>query len=479
MSDVLQRVRDANPIFELDDVDAAEFEMALAAIEYRWDFGAEPPRIPAARPHGWLRPALVAVGAALLVILVIAAPVLFLRGEEQPVTDTTIPAVTTTAQVVTPTLPVTTTSPTPTTAPVPVALAPPMIWERVPHQPIFEGAEIFRVVNGGPGLVAVGSLGDWNTFDTFGLADGGAQAVVYVSPDGYEWERIDSPAYVADTYTAMWDVAVGPDGLLVAPGQYGNETVLYLSSDGITWERIVPEGFAWDVIGTETGFLGFGKVIRAEGFGEDAAVWLSSDGREWTRIEDDAFLATEEDDWTVGISGVTAGGPGLVAIGTSGLSGGTGTGMPGVDRMTVWVSADGMEWERLADLEEVNPGTVSGDPESGRIIAFGAHMWTSADGYTWMKTEQEDPRIQPRWWASLAWDGERVVAGGGDVNLSLWTSGNRGENWSRIDPNDPAFDGHRPTIASVVQIGHVFVAVGQAGEYTQEVGAVWIGTWDE
>ena len=147
--------------------------------------------------------------------------------------------------------------------------------------------------------------------------------------------------------------------------------------------------------------------------------------------------------------------------------------------MAVWVSADGMEWERLADLEDESPGSVSSDSESGRIIAFGAHMWTSIDGYTWTKTEQQDPRIQPRWWASLAWNGERVVAGGGDVNLSLWASGNRGETWSRIDPNDPVFDGFRPGISGVVRLGDDFVAVGGAGDYGAEVGAVWIGTWDE
>jgi hypothetical protein len=487
MSDVLQRIRSANPIADLDDIDSTEFEMALAAIEDRWKFGDESPRIPAAKRPGWMRPALVAAGSAVLVILAIAAPMIFLRGEEQSVTDTTVPAVTTTVQIVAPTLPVTTTLPTPTTAPVPVTLAPPMTWERVPHQAIFEDATIFQVVNGGPGLVAVGALGDWNVFGTANLADGGCQAVVFVSSDGYSWERIDSPAFVADRSTAIGRVVVGPDGTLVGRGWFGYEVAIFVSPDGVTWERIVPDGLHDDVgqlgnsvIATEAGFVAVGKVRRVGRAGNDAAVWLSADGREWTRIEDDALLATADDDWSVSMDGVTAGGPGLVAGGLAGIRGGNTTGgaAPGADRMAMWVSSDGTDWERLEDLEDSQFGAISGDPEGSRLIAFGTDMWISEDGYTWVRHGTQDPLNQPRDAANLAWDGDRVVAGGPDRVLSLWVSGDRGDAWSRIDPNDSAFDGYRPMITGLTGFGDLFVAVGEAGEYTQEVGAVWIGTLD-
>ena len=477
------RFRIANPVPDPDAIDAPELDRILLGIESQWDEArglASPSKAPDRVRRSRLAPVLAFAAAALLILLAVGLPMLLMGGEDVPPVDETTIVSTTTAITVPPTTVATTLPPNPTTttAAPQVAIAPPMSWERVPHQAIFEDATIFRVVNGGPGLVAVGALGEWNTFETLSLAEGGAQAVVYVSSDGYEWERIDSPAYVADTSTTMWGVAVGPDGLLVAPGLYGHDDVFFLSANGLTWERIAREGIDF-VTSTETGFIGFGSVSSAGGSGRDAAVWLSTDGRDWTRIEDDAFVATEADDWAVGVDSVTEGGPGLVAIGSSGLSQTNAVGLPGVDRMAVWVSADGMEWERLADLEDESPGSVSSDPESERIIAFGAHMWTSIDGYTWTKTEQQDPRIQPRWWASLAWNGERVVAGGGDVNLSLWASGNRGETWSRIDPNDPVFDGFRPGISGVVRLGDDFVAVGGAGDYGAEVGAVWIGTWDE
>jgi hypothetical protein len=122
--------------------------------------------------------------------------------------------------------------------------------------------------------------------------------------------------------------------------------------------------------------------------------------------------------------------------------------------------------------------SVSIDPEGDRIIAFGSDMWVSTDGDTWQQTEQQEPNIQPYWDARLAWDGDRIVAGVPDAHLSLWVSGDRGSTWSRIDPDDPAFAGS-PAVHSVTRLGDIFVAVGLAGAYSQEVSAVWIGTWDD
>jgi len=55
--------------------------------------------------------------------------------------------------------------------------------------------------------------------------------------------------------------------------------------------------------------------------GQDAVVWTSSDGITWSRVPDDeaVFGGTDRPDlnrqW---MNGVTAGGPGLVAVGTDG-----------------------------------------------------------------------------------------------------------------------------------------------------------------
>ncbi len=479
------RLRIANPVPDPDAIDAPELDRILLGIESQWDEArglAPPSKAPDRIRRSRLAPVLAFAAAALLILLAVGLPMLLMGGDAEipPVEEsTTVPTTTATTIPVT-TVPVTVpVELSTTTSEAPQAVPPPaMTWERVPHEPIFEDATIFEVVEGGPGLVAVGALGDWNIFGTPSLAEGGAQGVVFVSSDGYEWERIDSPAYAADTYTAMWGVTAGPDGLLVAPGLYGNDGVHYLSSDGLAWERLVSGGFTGDVYGSESGFIGFGEVPRAGGVGSDAALWLSTDGREWTRIEDDAFLATEEDDWTVRIVNVAEGGPGIVAIGHAGLSGGLGVGLPGVDRMAVWLSADGTQWERLPDLDDTWAATISKDPETERLIVSGREIWISMDGYDWTKSETEYPPNQPTE-AGLAWDGDRVVAGGPAANLSLWVSGDRGDTWSRIDPNDPAFDGYRPGITSLTRFGDAFVAVGEAGDYGTEVAAVWVGTWSE
>ena len=495
------RFRIANPVPDPDAIDTDELDRILMSIESEWDElrGLAPsPKAPERVRGSRFVPALVFAAAALLILLAVGLPALLLGGDEDlaPVEEpttvpttvaTTVPATTVPTAVPT-TVPAepTTTSEAPQAAP-----APSMTWERVPHQEIFEDATILEVVAGGPGLVAVGALGDWDVSGTANLADGGSQAVVFVSSDGYGWERIDSPAFVADRSTAIGRVVVGPDGTLVGKGWFGHEVAIFVSPDGITWERITPDGLNSDggervdsVVATEAGFVAVGGVGRVGRAGNDAAVWLSADGREWTRIEDDALLATAEDDWSVSMGGVTAGGPGLVAGGIAGIRStrwqtGSGGAAPGEDRMAMWVSSDGTDWERLEDLEDSWFGAISSDPEGDRLIAFGTVMWTSTDGYTWAKTEVGEARNGPRYSPSLAWDGDRVVAGGPDVNLSLWASGDRGDTWSRIDPNDPAFDDYRPGVSSLVRFGDAFVAVGEAGDYGAEVAAVWIGTWDE
>ncbi len=188
MSDVLQRVHQANPIVDLEDLDSAEYAMALAEIEHRWEFGGRQPLSTTARPSGWLRPALVAVGAALLIALAIGAPILFMRGSEEPVTDTTVPAVTTTTPPVSTTAAATTTVPvTTTTVPAPLPSAPAMTWQRIPDDPAFDQSVIWSITTGGPGLIATGA----STGDHMFVVDG----IIWVSEDGISWQRIDDPSF--------------------------------------------------------------------------------------------------------------------------------------------------------------------------------------------------------------------------------------------------------------------------------------------
>ncbi len=66
------------------------------------------------------------------------------------------------------------------------------------------------------------------------------------------------------------------------------------------------------VISWEGGFVAVGG--DGGDSGRDAAVWFSTDGLEWSRVVDPDGLGAEG--WQT-MNAVVAGGPGLVAVGTS------------------------------------------------------------------------------------------------------------------------------------------------------------------
>ena len=92
---------------------------------------------------------------------------------------------------------------------------------------------------------------------------------------------------------------------------------------------------------------------------ERAAVWTSVDGITWSRVpHDEAVFAV------AGMSGVTVGGPGLVAVGGSGL----------VDagQVNVWTSPDGITWSRVPHDEVVFGGRPGVRMKS--VTAFGSGL---------------------------------------------------------------------------------------------------------
>lgn len=82
--------------------------------------------------------------------------------------------------------------------------------------------------------------------------------------------------------------------------------------------------------------------------GEHAAVWISIDGIDWNRIlHDEAVFGAPRGG--VVMSDVTAGGPGFVAVGSIWNWPGTQTSQPIVEA-AAWTSADGEVWTRIADI---------------------------------------------------------------------------------------------------------------------------------
>jgi len=242
-----------------------------------------------------------------------------------------------------------------------------LMWSRVPHdEAVFGGAAMTSVTAGGRGLVAVG----WD-----GHPHGGeSNAVVWTSPDGLSWSRVPyNDAIQGDVAGAwMWDVTAGGPGL-VAVGTTTDGAAVWTSVDGINWSRVSHDETVFansEMRSVTTGGPGLvavggtGNYSLPVGAKDGAAVWTSVDGSVWSRVPHD-----EQAFGAAGMTDVTAGGPGLVAVGFA------------TDGAAVWTSVNGIVWSRVPHDDELfrvrNPvdmtSVVAGGPG---LVAAG---WSGAD----------------------------------------------------------------------------------------------------
>ena len=194
----------------------------------------------------------------------------------------------------------------------------------------------------------------------------------------------------------------------------------------------------------------------------------------WSRVPHDEGVFGDKVPFTRGMSDVTVGGPGLVAVGE------------GDDGAVVWTSIDGITWSRAYE-EAVSGGAntmwsvTTGGPG---LVAVGggagpehqrddgnAAVWTSVDGMTWSRVPHDE----------LVFGGERqqqmvsVIAGGpglvavgwdtsgGTPDAAVWTSVD-GFTWSRVPHDEAVFGGEgEQTMHSVTVGGPGLVAVGSDG----------------
>ena len=284
------------------------------------------------------------------------------------------------------------------------------------------------VTAGGPGLVAVGDES----------IDSNTDAAVWTSPDGIGWSRVSSEAFGGERNQIMWGVTAGGPGL-VAVGAEGFDAAVWHSSDGITWVRVPHDeanlGSEGRVVMRSVTVGGPGLVaVGAEEIGADsrAAIWTSGDGLSWSRVPNDesAFGG----DGFQAMFAVTAGGPGVVAVGGEQAAEGS--------NAAVWVSADGLVWSRIPHEAAAFGGDGSpvmfGVAATGDgVVAVGADpqpaegaetVWTSQDGVTWSRVAVEgsvpDPRAGLVMFAVAARAGGWVAVGqevtDGDSNAAVW-----------------------------------------------------------
>ena len=335
-----------------------------------------------------------------------------------------------------------TTAPATPAAPVASSLA----WSRVPDDAVFTGEDgilMASVAGGGPGLVAVGTE----------ASESGLNAAVWTSTDGINWSRVphDEAIFGGDGDQSMTSVTSGGPGL-VAVGTDSFESDL------------------------------------------DGAVWTSPDGITWSRVPHDEAVFGDDGDQSM--TSVTAGGPGLVAVGTDGP-------VKNSD-VAVWTSTDGISWSRVPHDEAVFGGggnqsmtsVTSGGPGLVAVGTDASHddgdpaVWTSPDGVTWSRVPNEavfggedrelmgaDRQVME----SVTVGGPGLVAVGFEGSFSnsdaaVWTSPD-GVTWSRVPHDDAVFGGRfSQTMVSVTAGGPGLVAVGWDGpssEFKLRHAAVW------
>jgi hypothetical protein len=369
-------------------------------------------------------------------------------------------------------------------------------------------------------LVAVGAVDGYRS-------DG----AVWTSPDGRTWSRVEAePSVFGDTDTerdqVITDVVAGPTHLVAVgvdgrPGDF--DGAVWLSSDGLAWERVsdhVFEGAGNQAIHAVVHTSDLAVAVgEAEG---SPAVWVSQDGHSWSRGAIDGTPA-DAGVQPGAIFDVAVGGPGLVAVGSSGQP----------EYPAVWLSADGRSWSRLpgavagdgSGVEEADthPGRMTlvaaGDPGLMAIAATAQFdwrsfaqpvVWTSSDGFVWQRPEGGFPEPPPGSMVALGdviWthDGWLVVGGyeatepgwGGPGLAAVWVSGD-GENWlqaTRVDAvstadgiNDPPL-AIAPGARHLTHLGDSLVVIGHSAVPTEkdEYGylmhertpAVWIATLAE
>lgn len=287
----------------------------------------------------------------------------------------------------------------------------PLAWERatVPAAPA--GMELWDVIAGGPGFIAVG-----------GGFEEGAQvgtAVIWVSEDGRAWQSVplfgDAARGIPRAITATADGFV-----VVGSGCCPDEAAVWLSPDGLMWERLPDQ-----LVFADTAMMGVttaGEGIVAVGCSAvlecmSGLAWTSSDGRTWSE-------PVVLDVLPFSVATTSAG---IMALGSS-------EAYEGVAALSA--SADGLTWAEPISVGGGGSLHAAIDVPDGILAAGGtfdfesgtsdALLATSEDGLAW--ETQQARGLRGVWFEDVApRDGGYLLigwraTGDGQVPASLWTT---------------------------------------------------------
>jgi len=268
------------------------------------------------------------------------------------------------------------------------------------------------------------------------------------------WTRVP---YSDDTFgdgfeQGMSGVTVGGPGF-VAVGQsgpdedYQGRAAVWTSVDGATWSRVIHNDAAFNGSVMRSVVAG-GPGLVAVGTSDQGTVWTSPDGFVWSRVPANEAVFGGTDGRYVSMNSVTTGGPGLVAVGIEGHPHSLNV------QAVVWTSPDGINWSRVPHDDAVFGKSEDGYHTQMQSVTVGGPGLVAVGG-AW--SGLYDPEVAED-------DPESVVGG-----AAVWTSVD-GTSWSRVPNDEGVFSGS--DMSSVTAGGSNLVAVGDSA-WTSPDGINW------
>ena len=424
-TDLHEMVTRANPVVNPNEAaeHLATHESLLALIDDRNEHASGTTHTSSfgGNQSRWRRPIVAFASAMSLVLVVFGATFLLSRDDG----ESDAPAATVTTQPTADTRPVTV--PT-STAVVPVEDPAEVIWTRAASGSAT--AWFSAVARGNGRFVVVGNAPGRDD----GLPDEQGQIPgirIWISDDALIWTRIEDDALVVPEPGSMWfqgmyTVAFGDDRF-VAGGALGSDAAIWISSNGEDWSRIESPSFEefgiQEIRDITSGGPGWIAVGRSELVGR---IWISDDGETWQSIKNPGFDG-------ISFHSVTQEGDQLVALAYPNAR-------PEREIVSLtWVSTNGTYWEPMPQTQEIGPEThhISVNPVDGSLLALGDYgVWRSTDGgATWVELVASSglpPYSHPT--HDAVWLGERIVAV--HAAVGLFTSIDGGVTWSRVEGID-------------------------------------------
>jgi hypothetical protein len=319
------------------------------------------------------------------------------------------------------------------------------------------GDKIMDLARTSSGFVAVG---------TVMLPDGTNGAVAWVSPDGREWERVETREIgTPDKVRGLKAVVAKGDAVvaLADPAQGQSTSVILRSSDGgRSWLRtgaalsgVIPEPGALAVAGD--GFVLVPTQQRSDK--GEVRVHCSAEGIDWAECGTITGLARDGS----GVKRLASSSAGVAAVAESGF-----------EHYAVYSSKDGHDWSKTTDLGEV-PGSLRALAlsDTGTLVIGGDERAADVDNRVVLITAPKGGEARPVSLGGIeglaraaretarvaAAEGRFVAVGAVSGDAGIWTSTN-GENWKSGGPAQILGGPLRQALGDVAHGRRGWLAVG-------------------